>query len=65
MRNFGISEGELQRIVDQYVIHEGSSVSLNNLRTAFKLAIEKNNEAIKKDIQKMIDEAVEQKLQNK
>ncbi|HET7658368.1 MAG TPA: hypothetical protein VFK37_08750 [Bacillales bacterium] len=62
---FGIKEVELEKIVVQYVISEGNGISLYNLRKAFKIAIDENNKAIKEDIQKMIDEAVEKKLANK
>lgn len=59
MSHFGISEVELQKIVDKHVVSEGNRVSLGNLREAFKLVIAENNEAIKNDIQQMIDDAIQ------
>lgn len=62
---FGIKDVDLQRIVDQLVISEGNGISLHNLRKAFKVAIDENNTAIKESIEKMIDEAIEKKMQQK
>lgn len=61
---FGIHEVELEKIMDQYVISEGSGVSLENLRYAFQLVIEKNNEIVKEHVQEMIDEAIEKRMQS-
>ncbi|HET7579811.1 MAG TPA: hypothetical protein VFK33_11075 [Bacillales bacterium] len=65
MDHFGIKEVELQRIVDQLVVTEGTGISIGNLRKAFKVAIDENNKALKEDIQKMVDEAVEKKMKEK
>lgn len=63
--HFGIDKIELQRIVDQHVVTEGSGVSMGNLRKAFQIVIDENNKAVKESVQKMIDEAIEKKLQEK
>lgn len=65
MDDFGIKDVELERIVVQYVISEGTGISLSNLRKAFKVAIDENNKAIKENIEKMIDEKIEKKLAEK
>lgn len=61
--SFGISETEIEKIMDQYVISEGSGISLDNLRYAFQLVVAENNKAVKKHVQEMIDEAIEEKIQ--
>lgn len=65
MDEFGIKDEELERIVVQHVISEGTGISLTNLRKAIKVAIDENNKVIKEQIEKMIDERVEKKLAEK
>lgn len=60
-QQFGMKESDLEQIMDQYVISEGSGISLENLRYAIQYVVSKNNEAIKESIQEMIDEAVKEK----
>ncbi|HEX7063520.1 MAG TPA: hypothetical protein VF199_00500 [Bacillales bacterium] len=61
MDHFGMSEVELQKIVDKYVITEGNGVSMGNLRYAIKTVVEENNKAIQESIEKMIDEKLKEK----
>jgi phosphate/sulfate permease len=63
--HFGIDDIELEKIVVRHVIEEGSGISLEHLRKAIHIAIEENNKAVKESVQKMIDEAIEKKLQEK
>lgn len=59
---FGIQEAEIEKMMDKYVISEGSGISLENLRYAFQLVIAENNKMVKEHVQEMIDEAIEQKM---
>lgn len=52
--SFGIKEAELQRLLDTYIIEEGGSASLQNIKEGIRRIIQENNAAIQKEIEALI-----------
>lgn len=47
---YGISDAEMEKILDQYVLNQGGRLDVNRLREGLGELIRKNNEALLKDL---------------
>ncbi|WP_188695796.1 hypothetical protein [Pullulanibacillus camelliae] len=53
-KEYGISNAELKRIMDQYVLKQGETMDVERLREGLEVLIRHNNEALINDIKQLI-----------
>ncbi|MBS4538203.1 hypothetical protein GOQ27_06995 [Clostridium sp. D2Q-11] len=61
----GLSENEINQILENNGIAKGDMVSAENLRKAISKAIEENNKKIREDIRQVINEDTKKGLRKK
>ncbi|HSU80367.1 MAG TPA: hypothetical protein VLK78_08110 [Candidatus Angelobacter sp.] len=54
-KNYGITEAELQMIMDRYVLKQGDTMDVERLREGLKELIHTNNKALVQQFQEMLD----------
>jgi len=54
-KNYGITEAELQMIMDRYVLKQGDTMDVERLREGLTELIHTNNKALVQQFQEMLD----------
>jgi hypothetical protein len=54
-KQYGISNKDLERILDQYVLTKGAEIDVERLREGLKVLVEENNQALIKDMRELIN----------
>jgi hypothetical protein len=54
-KTYGITESDLQMIMDQYVLKQGDTMDVERLREGLTVLIHKNNEALVQQFKEMLD----------
>lgn len=54
-KTYGITEADLQMIMDQYVLKQGDTMDVERLREGLTVLIHKNNEALVQQFKEMLD----------
>lgn len=55
-KKYGISDSDLEEVLDQYVLNQGGTIDVYRLRDGLGELIRKNNEALLEDIKEMINQ---------
>jgi hypothetical protein len=55
-KNYGITEADLQMIMDRYVLKQGDTMDVERLREGLTVLIHKNNEALVQQFKEMLDD---------
>jgi len=54
-KEYGISDAELKRIMDQYVLKQGETMDVERLREGLEVLVRHNNEALINDIKQLLE----------
>jgi hypothetical protein len=54
-KTYGITESDMQMIMDQYVLKQGDTMDVERLREGLTVLIHKNNEALVQQFKEMLD----------
>ena len=53
-KHFGVSDVDLERVMDKYVLKQGDTVDVGRLREGLKVLIQENNEALLESVKELI-----------
>lgn len=54
-KKFGIAQVELRKLLDQYILKSGDTITIDQLRIGLEKIVYENNDALMKDIEELIN----------